>query len=215
MRELPILFQDDMVKAILDGRKWQTRRLRGLNKINENPDLWKFSAMITIDGVPHARFWRESDTPNSPITLDVRSPYGGKGDHLYVREAWQHCPDCGQINWRACANDNGRSCQHCDGFLGRWKPSIHMFRRDSRITLENKSVRIERVQDITAEDAVAEGVETVEWVWDEMGDALGFGPRKFIKAFFNLWDSINDNPPKRPYGCNVNSWVWVVEFKEA
>ena len=133
-------------------------------------------------------------------------PYGQPGDRLWVQETW----------WTNGENKSIESCAYRardkspDHMLGeKWHPSIHMPRWASRLTLENISVRVERVQDISEEDARAEGVDPIV---DALGniyaqDGYSIGYRL---AFTDLWDSIN---AKRGYSCESNPSVWVVEFK--
>jgi hypothetical protein len=175
----PILFSGAMVRAILDGRKTQTRRIvkpqpeyaqrdgRLLRLEEINPDLW----------------------PTATARLLPSCPYGAPGDRLWVRETWRRAQD-GVLYYRACTGD--------DSFDGNaWKPSIHMPRAYSRITLEITSVRVERVQDIGPGDAYAEGISEVY-------------PEHAVFAFRRLWDSIN---AERGYGWDANPWVWVVDFQ--
>ena len=123
-------------------------------------------------------------------------PYGQPGDRLWVRETWQICDTCGVINYAA---DQQKHCTGCDALLGKWKPSIHIPCLYSRITLEIVSVRVERVQDISEEDAKAEGMHTPEIAGVTHKD-----------LFHVLWDSIN---AKRGYGWSQNPWVWQIGFK--
>lgn len=117
-------------------------------------------------------------------------PYGYAGDYLWVREAWG-IRDDGDVIYRATYAPNPG-----DGKI-RWRPSIHMPRKYSRILLEVMQLHCEHLQDITDEDAINEGVDTV-----------GITPRL---AFYKLWDEINGERP----GCsfNDNPFVWVVKFK--
>lgn len=185
MMERPILFSGPMVRALLDGRKTQTRR------------VVKWRGGLDMLGLP--------------------CPYGEPGDRLWVRETWaprdseaflRHEVEADKLFYRA---DDERHLLTD----GRWRPSIHMPRWASRITLEVASVRVERVQDITDADALAEGVTNY-------GDDSQFPPgfsmstraaRKWRprREFRDLWDSING---KRP-GCawSDNPWVWAVTFK--
>jgi len=172
MKERPILFSSEMVRAILDGRKTQTRRV-------VNP------------------------------RCAYKCPFGRPGDRLWVRETFHTCPHCdGMVAYRAGGWKRGESFSWDDLSPLRpkcaahgWKPSIHMPRWASRITLEVVNVRVERVQDITDADAIAEGVK-LPGVTQYEGRARD--------AFKALWDSIN---AKRGYGWDVNPRVRVVEFR--
>ena len=184
MAERPILFSGPMIRAILAGTKTQTRRV-----------------------------WKEARLAPRDLAIGDRSiacPYGEAGDRLWVRETWATVKWFDDTNAASCwknerppalyfAADTGAylTSEH----RGRWRPSIHMPRWASRLTLEVVSVRVERVQDISEADALAEGID-----WAGCNHAYG----QTISAFAGLWDSIND---ARGYGWKVNPWVWVVEFK--
>lgn len=183
MNEHPILFSTPMVKAILEGRKTQTRRV--------------------VQGI--ALKWLTPPAFSPEFTALNASPFGYAGDHLWVRETWQRCPECGRVVYQASSNQNGKVCPNCDEWLGPWKPSIHMFREYSRITLEVVAIRVERLSNISEEDIRAEGTPTPNpppnnWMDDS----------KWRATFAYLWNSINE---KRGFGWDTNPWVWVVEFK--
>lgn len=218
MTERPILFSSPMVRAILEGRKGMTRRV-----VTPQPFLcpkWG----LTWEPKGHASnkpSYCERNVNWNPITEAFKdfyrdkggSPYGQPGDRLWVKETWQHSTDTSSracVRYRAngkalkaWATDNGDGdWEKVDGEVTSmenpiWKPSIFMPRWASRITLEIAAVRVERVQDITQEDAYTEGVSPIN-----TGD--------FITPFGELWDSINT---KRGYGWDKNPWVWVISFK--
>ena len=182
MKERPILFSDPMVRAILGGRKTQTRRV-------VKPE-WKPGIERSPFLVRHASEF---------------SPYGQRGDRLWVRETWQdtgvagveHLSD-GQIVYRATDPD----WEQLEGW--KWRPSIFMRRRDSRITLEVTDVRVERVREISEEDAADEGFDDVYLVKQQLpSDAR-------VYAFRQTWDELN---AKRGFSWESNPWVWVVSFK--
>jgi hypothetical protein len=200
-KEKPILFNTEMVKAVLSGRKTQTRRV-----IKPQPPS------KTSNGTPFDSF-QETTLPvsegydltaymDNPLYIG-KCPYGQVGDRLWVRETWQSDKDKTKFIYKAdysefftCDND----------ILFGWKPSIHMLRRASRINLEIVDIGIERVQDIDDEDSIKEGALFLN---DPSSSAIwgrGFGRA----CFRTLWESINE---KRGYGWDVNPWVWVVEFK--
>lgn len=177
MKERPILFSAPMVRALLDGSKTQTRRVvkpRHLAQI----DLSRGGCVAN---------W------SKPM------PYGQPGDRLWVREAFARID--GQTRpW--IETDYRATYQHGDrlgdtlGIKKRWKPSIHMPRHASRITLDVAGVRVERLNDISEADALAEGIThstlndpRVEYRW--------------------LWESING-----PESWAANPWVWVICFKK-
>ena len=179
VKERPILFSGPMVRAILGGRKTQTRRIVKL-KCHDG-----FEVGPNYEG----EHWPVRGGDRMPC------PYGKPGDRLWVRETW------------LCATgEPGPTLCHyqADGdrpeFNGLWKPSIHMFRWASRITLEITGVRVERLQDITEADAMAEGVECCSGWIGHAGE-----PRRI---FCDLWKSINGAE-----SWAANPWVWVVEFR--
>lgn len=196
-KERPILFNGDMVRALLDGRKTQTRRIvktcreRGM----QGPVVrGKKGEVATISFAATAGL----------------CPYGQPGDRLWVRETHGYkIRSVGgtpheSIAYRATDPD----AVHCYGSSGdevamKWRPSIFMPRRHSRITLEIVSVRVERLQDIKPEDCIAEGCTGGH------GSISGYGYSATEKEHFrNLWESING-----PESWEANPWVWVVEFK--
>lgn len=189
----PILFSGEMVCAILDGKKTQTRRVVKLRGASNDVSHWLH---YMAQGV------------------DMPCPYGQAGDRLYVRETWK-CEELASgldgVRFRAdnkfqpIENTPEASDAWCDANRenGNWRPSIFMPRWASRITLEVVSVRVERVQDISDADAKAEGMTL-----DDSGRREGAG--SFEDGFAIVWDRINS---KRGLGWDVNPWVWVVEFK--
>ena len=125
----------------------------------------------------------------------LKCPYGAPGDRLWVRETWD--TDGKTIAYRATTPETTTDPEPM-----RWRPSIHMPRWASRLTLAVTSVRVERVQEITEADARAEGIEP------QRSDYSGEDSNSL--QFRDLWDSIN---AARGYGWAVNPWVWVVEFE--
>jgi hypothetical protein len=187
-REHPILFNGEMVRAILDGRKTMTRRVVrspadmmvswGINSIHE-----AYRAEITMKG-DECGFLCAGDMGYEFVKVPYRA-----GDMLWVKETFNGTTETG-IAYRATE-------PQMDG--APWRPSIHMPRWASRITLEVTAVKVERVQDITGEDAMAEGV-------------LGHGGDKSraLTEFMVLWNKINES---RGYGWSVNPWVFAVAFR--
>ncbi len=208
MKERPILFSAPMVRAILEGRKTQTRRALRKQFVPDaepaevpatSPEGWQ------ING--HSGLWW--DDTDACIDDAIRCPYGQPGDRLWVREAFMHEPAdyCWEASvtipvrpahtiYRADSDPNGEA-----NGIG-WKPSIHMPRWASRILLEITAVRVERLQDISEEDALAEGVTFKNPV------KPGHASRMGREAFAELWESING-----PDSWEENPWVWVIEFK--
>lgn len=180
--EKPILFSTEMVRAILDGRKTQTRRVVKPS-VFEKGTNW---------------FWN----PNENICL---AQYR-KGDVLWVRETFCEVPyEYNHIPIKGGHITTPKYAYKADSkrdYTGIWKPSIHMPKEAARIWLEVTDVRVERLQEITEEDARAEGVKA-------------YGPNNCSGtsariAFAQLWDSLNE---KRGYEWRVNPWVWVIEFE--
>lgn len=184
MKERPILFQSAMVRAILAGTKTQTRRVaKGVVAVHSRTG----EALATLD----------SAGPR------VACPYGQPGDRLWVRESFSpYLYREGCWYWA----DGNIAAYDCE----KPKPSIHMWRWASRITLEVTAVRVERLQDISIEDAKAEGawpdVSVVGDCASYFGiDVLAVNP---YRAFQMLWERING-----PGSWDANPWVWCVEFK--
>lgn len=190
MAEKPIIFSGPMVRAILDRRKTQTRRV-----VNHIPALGSPEDWCHKHG--HAQF--------AAVAGDYRRfcPYGAPGSYLWVMETWRlgESPyDCGDtsVHYRADLDE-------CAG--GPWKPSIHMPRWASRITLRITDVRVERVQDADAYDAKAEGCSThpgsrdKQQTWED----------EVLEEFAAMWDSLNSQRD----GCSWidNPWCWVISFE--
>lgn len=213
--ERPILFSGEMVRAILAGRKTQTRRL-----MKPQPEVGPGGHVGLRDRA--LVFWA-LDSGESSWFVRSRCPFGGVGDRLWVRETWSRAQfeDRGKLETRTVYRADFP--EDYDGFgIGRWYPSIHMKRADSRLLLEVTGARVERLQDITAADAVAEGAQRFEagslapsrlggsgagWSMRSPanhGQLLG-SPQM---AFANLWNALNGAD-----AWDANPWVWVVSFQ--
>lgn len=204
MKERPILFSAEMVRAILAGRKTQTRRIIKLDDFQPAETKgydWMFRDRHAL--------WNEVSTQG---LIESRCPYGMPGDRLWVRESFQVVEPYGSDGDEWIGDD----LQEIDGPLGStkpeqmghwwqliykadepemckwWRPSFFMPRWASRITLEICTVRVEQLQRIGGTDAWADGGLTVQ-------------------QFIDLWNSIN---AKRGYSWDANPWVWVIEFKK-
>lgn len=180
----PILFNAQMVRAILEGRKTVTRRVvkfpRGWNP--------KFTGYIP-DG---AVLYGSNNIPAAKAPVQV-------GDVLWVRETWSRM-ETGQYLYKA---DNEKPIS----YLG-WRPSIHMPREAARIFLRVTDVRVERLQDITPDQIDAEGCK--EWAYSATtGELLPSGPLWFKIA----WDSTVKAKNMSTYSWDANPWVWVIEFE--
>jgi hypothetical protein len=199
-QERPILFSGEMVRAILAGRKTQTRRV-----LKSQPREIRYPGMSSKYGPIWPMFFIEG----KPFE-NVHCPYGQPGDRLWVRETFRYFDD-GDIFYKADFLQFGDDYipVHADDEPEEWKwqPSIFMPRKISRISLEITKVRIERVQEITDRDARAEGVTL-----NCSGDHISHDVARHIEHYEDLWDSINE---KRGFGWQKNPWVWVIEFSRA
>jgi hypothetical protein len=200
MNEKPILFSSSMVNAIYAGNKTMTRRV-----INPQPDKHDPGINFTTkEGYQTStqnaqEIWAKNSEGES---IKLRQPYK-KGDVLWVRETWK---PSGEYYLYAADFGNTKKEQ---AELGPWKPSIFMPYEAARLFLEITSVKIERLQCITAEDAVKEGLDT------SRGDPSGYISKvtdsEFATILFQgLWDALN---AKRGYSWESNPWVWVYEFR--
>jgi hypothetical protein len=187
MSERPVLFSGEMVRAILEGRKTQTRRVVLLPKTRQQP-LYQ----PTHQG---GGMWADSHC------LPFRCPYGEPGDLLWVRETWFN-PDYEACGTKTNEMSYYRATDVSDEWS--WRPSIHMPKWAARLWLRVTDVRVERLQDISEEDARAEAS-----VKRQLKTNYG-GGNSATWHFRRLWDSIN---AKRGYGWDTNPWVWVVSFE--
>lgn len=219
MADRPILFAGELVRAILDGRKTQTRRLVNHRRVGfiggagerDNPAEWGFA---DADGCWHvldrkAPAWTGSGVPHDSYRLAC--PHGEVGDRLWVRESWWHyksaeLEQAGFVGGTVTLLDSGPAHFHANEkfdparyAIWRKRPSIHMPRWASRITIEITGVRVERLQAISNGDALAEGVAPLQM---DHGDAR--------LRFEGLWDSLNGK--RAPWSSNP--WVWVLEFRK-
>lgn len=192
--EHPIIFSGSSVRAIIEGRKTMTRQVCKIQPRPWAKLLGHFLPGESIEQIFDGLRITWQDGTN------IKCPYGQSGDRLWVRETWREVD--GHICYAATPETNYLGW---DGW--RWRPSIHMPRRYSRLTLEITGVKVERVQDINEENAIAEGIEQDK----HHGYWLPGYNTTPVFAFRELWDSIN---AKRP-GCawSDNPWVWVIEFR--
>ena len=210
-KERPIIFSDAMVRAILDGRKTQTRRV-----VKLADDIFD-SAEPMIDLLSRRRFWRFSASHDGATKCeDVFCPFGQSGNHLWVREGWAHNPFLAESECTGPADCFYRAtCSEERHAATRWRPSMFMPRWASRITLELTDVRVERLRDISAKDALAEGVDEVCHCGEGLEThRLGNNEHNFIpmrsavEEFAELWDSIHGDG-----SWNANPWVWALSFQ--
>lgn len=201
MKERPILFNGEMVRAIVAGWKTQTRRV-----IAQQPgpsvdivDCRPIYCGPDVENDPRPQaIWTEYLGDGEHLLGLVKCPFGAPSDRLWVRETWaphdeqaMSEKDASMVHYRA---DDPTDYESDMG----WKPSIHMPRWACRIVLEIVSVRVERLQDISPEDALAEGISS---------SAHG----SYVYDFRQLWDSCYGK--REAASWTANPWVWVVEFK--
>lgn len=195
MKESPILFSEKMVRAILAGKKSQTRRI-----VNPQPHAGIRESVFVKSGIEdgHGR--------------EIKSPYGYIGDILWVRESWQAQNTSG-LWWHEVPRNDRPLWNWAftnpvepafESMPPRWIPSIHMPRMACRIELEITELRIERLNNISEGDAIAEGCQA----WIENGQATDTA----ISDYAHLWNEIN---LERGYSWESNPFVWVVSFQPA
>lgn len=212
----PILFNTDMVRAILAGRKTVTRRV-----VKPKPKSHIAYACMGNGcgkwGYPGKDAWEYWDDesfrlPDGISQDDLKrhwTPPCNTGDILYVRETWNKVKLGSESDWHY---EYRASCKNpayfSNGFMAEWRPSIHMPKEAARLFLWVKAVRVERLQAITPEQIDAEGFK--EWAYSaKTGELLPSSP-----SFFRIgWDK-TINPADLPlYGWDANPWVWVIEFE--
>lgn len=181
-RVLPILFNMEMVRAILDGRKSCTRRIikpqpQGYFEVSEEP-LYIY----------------DTDGKQGKIT----PPYQ-PGDILYVRETWKKAPN-GYYYY-----EDWQRGDIAD--LTKWKPSIHIPKEAARIWLKVTDVRVERLQEVSAESALAEGADKY------IHTNGGLDENMTITSFIGIWNSTIKKSDLDSYGWSANPWVWFIEFE--
>lgn len=212
-RVLPILFNTDMVRAILDGRKTVTRRPVRYKYSNTEMKMFtnKYGTRLIeiqkdIEGESYGRNPDGSTWHKLRAYIEKNPPYR-KGDILYVRETFRPLSNHPKARFEYAADwstkyfENSKEPNCCNG--GKWKPSIHMPKEAARIWIKVTDVRVERLQDMNKMDAVKEGIDTRCCV--NLAHAL----TKFKK----LWDSTIKKSDLALYGWDANPWVWVIEFE--
>lgn len=204
MKERPIIFSAPMVRAILEGRKTQTRRI-----VKPHPeDGMKFGGWITDSTVSRnigtAFFFHGESPVFAQKNHHAKCPYGEPGDRLWVRESFRlydSSIECACYDYCSCASYDKKPIYRADSQCdddNKWKPSIYIPRWASRINLIVKSVRVERLQEITEDDAIAEGEVAIT--------GMDLSARDMYSA---LWDDLNEK--RAPW--DSNPWVWVIEFE--
>ena len=196
MKYYPIPFNTEMVKAILEGRKTQTRRIIPLDK----------------NGLYRCNAVRACLDPNDNIVdrqvIEVEGRYGYKRDKLWVRETHGIGRASGLIYYKTHELNLQIKRGNYKALFDKWKPSIHMFRKDSRITLEITDVRVERLVDIRLQDIWAEGIPR-----KDHRQVLAYRVEEVLeirREFASLWNTTN----KEENWWGKNPWVWVITFKK-
>lgn len=215
MKDHSILYNSPMVRAILSGQKTQTRRV-----VNPQPkNGWQIETPPVFGRItsPHSKrgkfgvFIRRGVGTDFPEIDLIPCPYGQPGDRLWVRETWaKNEGSAGGFCYRA---DHSGACAYeahdlAKGLVthkvSKWKPSIHMPRAASRITLEITGVRVEKLKDIAEEDARAEGCKAACPTMDE-----SYAPiYTYREGYAQLWESINGAG-----SWEANPWVWTIDFR--
>lgn len=202
MNYKPILFNTEMVKAILQGRKTQTRRI--IKGIPLRAPYFE-----VYDGKPMA-----CDPDGDWFPLEQFSLIQ-PGEILWVRETWCNLPVSpgghtrlmrGRYYYKADVPDI-----RPDGWRGNWKPSIHMPKEAARIFLRVVNIRAEQLQRITKEDALAEGADEIE-SWGGRGDFIKLADYT-ISNYAKIWDKTVRKADLPRYGWAANPWVWVIRFE--
>lgn len=187
----PILFNTEMVRAIMDGRKTATRR------------VVKPQHLCVLDSPYHKA---HPETPDNVLLNKLCQSPCCPGDILYVRETW--------AVWSRAEGTAPKIHYKADGEClkdVKWRPSIHMPREAARLFLRVKDVRVERLQDIDDEGAKAEGAN-----WKN-GKNVGWEEkirRTSVERFAEIWDSTIKPADRAIYGWDANPWVWVIEFEK-
>lgn len=197
----PILFNTEMVRAILDGRKACTRRiLKGAIPFDETAEYWNVLKKGEWSGPICVEYFIKQCSQYNP------------GDVLYVRETWCGLPvnEAGHFRGHPIYYYKADGDLRPEGWRGAWRPSIHMPKKAARIWLKVTDVRVERLQDITDDGAKAEGAN-----WKN-GRNVGWEEkmkRTATERFAEIWDSTIKKSDIDRYGWAANPWVWVIEFE--
>jgi hypothetical protein len=212
-KEHPILFSSEMVRAILAGKKTQTRRV-----LKPQPsDI--YSKALNVSG----NIWAFQKPNQAVEPFIVKCPYGQVGDWLWVREKWATEAKFDKLSWAGIADTRvatvpiwyaveDTQIDRPGQVRGRWRFGRFMPRYASRITLEITGIRVERVQDITEADAIAEGVEALyKTAPRTFGAGYIWTPQGYTDSYKKTWDSING----KKYSWASNPYVWVIEFKKS
>lgn len=216
----PILFNTEMIRAILDGRKTVTRRVVKPKYSNTHLQMFtnKYGTRLVElqNNIEGETYGKNADGTGWQKLLAMREteydhkPYK-KGDILYVRETFAEVETCtGRPFIIYKSDDNGAHADDNHKFTG-WRPSIHMPKEAARLFLRVTDVRVERLQDITEEQAKKEGINENSRSFKEW--QAGWCRSAYIMSFSELWNSTIKKPDLNKYGWNANPFVWVYEFE--
>ncbi|MCH5213066.1 MAG: hypothetical protein J1G06_08620 [Oscillospiraceae bacterium] len=202
----PILFNAEMVQAILDGRKMVTRRA-----VKHDTEAVLSSAKYRFD-------FSDAEI----IKIRCQEPYK-PGDILYVRETWQEASmmsfgeekthdyiykaDYDYQSLNSC-DDSGEEMLTDFPWCVKWRPSIHMPKEAARIFLRVKSVRVERLQEITTDEAIKEGIDL-----EDLKPLGTITHANYVQEFATIWNKTINRENTDLYGWDANPWVWVIEFE--
>lgn len=187
----PILFNTEMVRAILDGRKTCTRRIIKAEKVD---NVLNSPARKSNPDIPDAQF----------IKCLVDMKYD-PGDILYVRETWYKSPS--RYMYRADYSNTERFYTDGKEVSIKWHPSIHMPKEAARIWLKVTDVRVERLQEITGQDVLKEGLNS------HVHPQASYFDGNQREMFEKLWNSTIKKSDLDRYGWDASPWVWVIEFE--
>lgn len=207
-----LMLKAEMILAYIAGIKWQTRRTKGLDEINQNPNYWQYQYRWEEKTGPHAVFVNKKDSED---TRSIRLPYGDVRSTLYFKETWKmwereedgqdflhYRADDAKVDpaWWSTKDWTGPN-KVWVGKFEKWQPSMLMPRICSRFRdVQITGVRVERLHDISEVDAIAEGC--VDYFTES------FRGKSARAWYFDLWDKINGS--KLP--SSKNPWLFVYEF---
>lgn len=220
----PILFNTEMVQAIIQGRKTQTRRIvKGIECLNVYRAVPAEDAYETLGKWDFFHGWSENGAMIDAVE-GIKAPYS-VGDVLWVRETWDKAPESSRNVFHEVYYYKADGDLRPESWQSNWHPSIHMPKEAARIFLKVKGVRVERLQNITPEEVEAEGTDMDAWYehdeWQhQVGD--GFVADETMVVFETLcgffghrvWDNTMQSLEQyEKYGWDANPWVWSIEFE--
>lgn len=203
---IPMLFSTDMARANMNGSKRMTRRTRALDEMNADPDSWIRGTMfLNKKGELMQTFFGPGMTERG---INVKCPYGKPGDVMWMREAWYYLGD-------NASAESDKNRYHYQASAGKnnftWKPNLHMRLEACRFFAEIVEMGCERLQDITEDDAIEEGLRQVK-ATNNGGEYGSVVNQSFYhnakEAYFVLWESINGRGSSRK-----NPYVWVIKYR--